>query len=84
MQPFVFHIHTGILQIMQPATQYKIALAKTLHNKGVRTFQSYQLIQHAPVQQVLEDVEDKCLSSLRSRFTGQVPPDIRDLILHLF
>ena len=64
--------------------QYEIALAKTLHNESVRTFQSYQLIQRALVHQVLEVAEDKYLSSLRNLITGQVMSNIIDLILHLF
>ena len=84
VQSFIPPIHPGILQIAHPATQHKIYLAKTLHDKGVRTFPSYQLIQRALIQQLLEDVEDKYLSSLRNRIICQVPSDIRDLILHLF
>ena len=63
MQLFVQPIHLGILQIIHPATQYEIPRAKTLHDEGVQTFQSYQIIQRALVQQVLETVEDKNLSS---------------------
>ena len=50
MQPFELSGHPGILQIVHLVTQYEIALAKTLHNKSVRTVQSYQLIQRALVQ----------------------------------
>ena len=84
MQPFVPPVHPGVLQVDLPATQFEIALAKTLHDENVRTFQSYLLIQRALVQQVLEAIEPKYLSSLRNRITGQVPSEIRDLILHLF
>ena len=42
------------------------------------------LIQRALVQQVLEAIEPMYLSSLRNQITGQVPSEIRDLILHLF
>ena len=68
-QPFKPPAHPGIFQIKHPATQYEIALAKTLHDESVRTFHSYQLIQHALIQQVLEAVEDKYLSSLRNQIT---------------
>ena len=70
IQPFIPLIHPGILQIVHPATRYEIALAKTLHNKGVQTFQSYQLIQRELAQQVFDDVEDKHLSCLRNSITG--------------
>ena len=84
IQPFEPPIHPEIIQGEHPATQYEIALAKTLHDKSVRTFQLYLLIQRVLVQQVLDAIDKKYLSSLRNRFTGQVPSDIRDLILHLF
>ena len=84
MQPFELPIHLGILQVGHPGTQYVISLDKTLHDEILRTFQSYQLIQCALVQQVLEAIKDKYLSSLRNRATGQIPFDIRDLILHIF
>ena len=77
-------MHPGSLQILHPDTYYEISLAKTLHDEGVRNFQSYLLIQCALVQQVLEAVEDKYLSCLRNSITGQVLSDIRDLILYLF
>ena len=48
------------------------------------TFHSYQLVQRALVQQVLEAMYAKYLSALRNYITGQVPSDIRTLILHLF
>ena len=37
---FVPPVHPGILTIVHPATQYEIALAKTLHDECVRNFQS--------------------------------------------
>ena len=84
MQPFKPLFHPGIFQVDLPATQFEISLAKTLHNENVRPFQSCLLIQHALVQQVLEAINEKYLSSLRNQITGQVPSDIRDLILHHF
>ena len=84
MQPFVPPVHPGILQVDLPATQFEIALAKTVHDENVRNFQSYLLVQRALVQQVLEAINEKYLSSLRNRITEQVPSEIRDLILHLF
>ena len=59
MQPFVPPVHLGILHVDLPATQFEIALTKTLHDEDVRTFQSYLLIQRALVQQVLEVIEPK-------------------------
>ena len=44
MQPFEFPVHPGVLQVVLPATQFEIVLAKTLHDKNVFTFQSYLLI----------------------------------------
>ena len=84
MQPFEPPIYLGILQVNLPATQFEISLTKTLHDKSVCTFQSYWLIQRALVQQVLEAIGEKYLSFLRNWFTGQVPSNTRDLILHLF
>ena len=84
MQPLIPPVHPSILNMVQPTTQYEIALIKTLHNEGVRNFQSYQLIQRALFQQLLESVEDKYSRTLRKQTTVQVPSDIRNLILHLF
>ena len=61
-----------------------MSLAKTLHNESACTFQSYLLIQRALVQQALEVICETYLSSLRNRIIGQVPSNIRDLILHMF
>ena len=84
IQPSIALIYPGIFNVVHPTTQYGIVLDKTLHNKEVRTFQSYQLIQRALIQKELEAVEDKYLSNLRNRITEQVPSDIRYLVLHLF
>ena len=66
------------------ATQYQVALAKTLNDEATQTFKSYQLIQRVMVQQVLNKIETKHLSSIQNLITGQVPTEIRTLILHLF
>ena len=66
------------------ATQYQVALAKTVYDEATQTFQSYQLIQRALVQQVLETIKAKYLSSFRNRITRQFHAEIRTLILHLF
>ena len=84
IQSFVLPDHPGILQFVHPATYYEIFLAKTLHNESIRPLQSYQLIQHALVQQVSEAVDGKYLRSLRNHIMRQVLSDIRDLILSLF
>ena len=84
MTPFVIPGHTGPLRVVHGATQYEIALAKTMHEESTQTFQTYQLVQRALVQQVLEAIETKYLSSIRNRVTGQVPAEIRALVLHLF
>ena len=44
----------------------------------------YQLIQHVLIQQVLEALEANFVARRRNCVTGQVPADIRTLILHLF
>ena len=46
--------------------------------------QTYQLVQRALVQQVLEEIETKYLNSMRNCVIGQVPAEIRTLVLHLF
>ena len=50
MYPVIPLVYLSILNVVHPATQYEIALAKTLYNEGVRTYQSYQLTQYAFVQ----------------------------------
>ena len=55
-----------------------------MHDEALENFHSYQLVQLALVQQVLEAIETKYMSTLRNRITGQVPSDIRNLILNLF
>ena len=84
MTLFVIPVHLGSLTIVLLVTQYEIALVKTLHNEVIRVFQVYQLIQHVLVQQVLECIEDKYLTMLRSGITGQVLAKICTLVLHLF
>ena len=84
MAPFVVPTHPGTLRAPMEATQYQVALVKMVHNEALQTFQSYQLIQCALVQQVLETIETKYLRSIKNRITGQVPAEIRMLILHLF
>ena len=84
MTLFVIPVHLGSLTIVLLVTQYEIALVKTLHNEVIRVFQVYQLIQHVLVQQVLECIEDKYLTMLRSGITGQVLAKIFTLVLHLF
>ena len=65
-------------------TQYEIALARTEHEEALNTFQEYQLVQRALVQQVIEVIYVKYLTALSNCITGQVPSEIRALILHLF
>ena len=84
MYPFIPPVHPGILKLVNPTTQYDIVITNMIHNEEVRNFQSYQLIQLALVQKLLEVVEDKYLSTLWKRITGQILLNIRDLILHVF
>ena len=81
---FVIPQHPGPLPQVHGATQYEITLAKTIHDEGLETFHSYQLVHHDLVQKVLDIIDTKYLSSLHNQITGQVPSDIRTLILHLF
>ena len=82
--PFVNPTHPGALAYVPGATQYEIAAAKTLHEEAIETYHAYELVQRALVQQVLEAIDTKYLSNLRNRVTGQVPSQIRLLMLHLF
>ena len=84
MTPFIILTHPGDLRVPMGSTQSQVVLAKTIHDEATQTFQSYQLIQRALVQQVLETIEIKYLSSIRNCITGQIPAEIRTLILHLF
>ena len=70
MAPFVVPTHPGTLRAPMEATQYQAALANKEHDEALHTFQSYQLIQRALVQQALETIETKCLSSIQNRITG--------------
>ena len=82
--PFVMPVHSGTLTHAQGATHFQIQAATTTYNEQFITFHSYQLVQRALVQQVFEGINAKYLSALRNRITGQVPSDIRSLILPLF
>ena len=84
MTPFITPVKLGPLRVAEGATQYQISLTKTLHEKATQTFQTYQLVQRALVQQVLEAIDSKYLSSICNRVTDQVPDEIHELILHLF
>ena len=77
-------VHPGTLTVDAGATQYEIALAKTKHEDAIQNFQSYQLVQRALIQQVLEAAKSRYLNSLRNRIIGQVSSDIRNLILYPF
>ena len=44
MKPFVAPVHPCPLRVVQGATQYEIALAKTIHEEVLQTFQTYQLV----------------------------------------
>ena len=82
--PFIISVHPGTLTHVQGATHFQIQAATTTYNEQLITFHSYQLVQRALVQHVLEAMDAKYLSALRNRITGQVPSDIRSLILPLF
>ena len=84
MTPFVTPVRPDPLKFTLPATQYEISLAKAIHDKALKKFQAYQLIQRALVQQVLECIEDKYLTTLCNRITGQDFSVIRALVLHFF
>ena len=66
------------------STQYVIALLKVQHEENLKNFSEYQLVQRALIQQVLEAIDGKYLTRMRNRVTGQVPTDIRLLIMSLF
>ena len=82
--PFITPVHPGILTVPAGATQYAIAFAKTQHDELMRVFSEYQLVQRATIQQVLEAINPKYVKRLRNRITGQVPTDIRLLMMSLF
>ena len=81
--PFVVPIHPGAL-LNQQGTQYEISLVTTLHAEALHNFQTYQLVQRSLVQQVLGAIDSKYQTALRNGITGQVPAEIRVLILHFF
>jgi hypothetical protein len=66
------------------ATQYEIALAKLQHDEALKNFSEYQLVQRAVIQQVLQAIASKFVTRLRNRVSGQVPNDIRQLMMSLF
>jgi len=84
LTPFIAPLHPGPLNVTIGATQFEIALASRLHEEACRMFQGYQLVQHSLIQQVLEAIYGRYLSRLRNRVTGQVPAEIRLLILNIF
>ena len=67
ISPFITPVQPGHLRVAKGATQYQIALAKTIHEEATQTFQTYQLMQRALIQQVLEAITSKYLSSIRNR-----------------
>ena len=83
-KPFITLVQLGPLRIANGATQYQISLAKIVHEEATQTFQTYQLVQRVLIQQILEDIDSKYLSSIRSRVTGQVPAEICAFMLRLF
>ena len=75
--PWYFQVNSG-------AAQYTIALTKPQHDDAIKQCSEYQLMQRAFIQEVTEAIDGKYLTCLRNRVTGQVPTDIRQLILSLF
>jgi len=84
MTPFVPPVNPGVLHVASLATQYQIALAKIQHEEALKYFAKYQLVQRGLIQHVLEVIDHKYLTHLRNRVTGQVPKDIRELLVSLF
>ena len=84
MTAFVAPVQPPRLCVPHGATQYTVALAKTLHEESTQKFQMYQHVQRALVQKILEEIETKYLNSIRNRVTGQAPAEICALIIHVF
>ena len=81
---FITPAYPGFLTVPAGVTQYTIALLKTYRDEALRIFFKYQLVQRATIQQFLEAINAKYVSRLRDRVTGQVPTDIRLLMMSLF
>ena len=84
MTLFITPAHSSTLTEPPGAIQYDIALNNTHHDENMRTFSGYQLVQRATIQQVLETMNSKYVTHLRTRIIGQFPTDIRLLMMSLF
>ena len=74
--PLIAPVHSGPLTTVPDATQYQIALVKSLHDKATRVFRDYALMQRALIQQLVMAIDNKYLSSMQNRITGQLPLDV--------
>ena len=72
------------INVVNNATQYQISHATALRETTTHTFCTYQLVQRALTQKALEALDVKYLTRLHNRVSGQVPGNIRTLMLHLF
>ena len=84
MTPFRTLAHPSTLTVPPGVTQYDITLIKTQHDENMRTFYEYQLVQRATIQQVWEEINSKYVTRPYNRITGQVPTDIRPVMISLF
>ena len=82
--PFIVPVHPGVLQVPPNSTQYQIALAKSQHDESVRVYREYTLMQRALISQLVSSIDEIYLSGMRNRITGQLPGDIRAIMLNLF
>ena len=82
--PFVIPVNPGALPIVPGQTQFQIALAKSQHDKNLRLYNEYTLMQRALIQQVVSVIDEKYISALRNRVTVQLSNDVRAIFLYLF
>ena len=83
LAPFIGPTPPGTLTVPAKSIQFVISLLKTQHNKALKTYHIYLLIQRELIHKVLDAVESKYLTRLRNRLTGQVPNNICALFFQL-
>ena len=76
MNPFAIPTQPIVLAIAHLATQYEIALSKTLHDEHMHIFTNYQLVQRALIEKFLGAIERKFVIYFRNRVTEQILMDI--------
>lgn len=64
--------------------QFQIALAKSQREKVLFVFLEYTLMQRILIQQSVNMMDEKYLSSMRNIITRQLPNIMQDILLHLF